>query len=404
MAASWDPPKHDTDPGHFPNIEVFAMSKMAKLATQLLLIPASLTLAQSSISEMPANLRESIEWVWNNRIVPKSAAAPIGEGSTVRQNLIFDQIYDNNGSLNYVIRWQSATKVTAAQRKGMETMIQKQINNWTQYLIGFEGWPFKEIPVKVVGIAVDNASLVLDPQPGEVVFTTFSQDGLHNEQPNIPANLPEAPLACSRMEHWDDPSYNYSACPQGAKGRFDMYLWATSNFNGGAGGDWGQRMAETYYLSNLTTTHITMLEHEIGHGFGITDFYGTAERPPNGFPTKLVMWAGNSPSITDWDAWMLRYIWSKLKTDKVRFPARSSDLLAQAKPALQSFRIVQGRLEITTTFDRAEIFDIRGARILEIAPSQSGASKIDISSLPKGVLKMRIVKDGMATSGSLIHQ
>lgn len=380
------------------------MSKMTKIALQSLLVSSSLAMAQTSISEMPANLRESIEWVWNNRIVPRSSAAPIGEGSTVRQNLIFDQIYDNDGSLNYVIRWQSAKSLTLAQRKGMETMIARQVNNWTQYLVGFEGWPFKEIPVKVVGVAVDNKALVVDPQPDEVVYTKYSQDGLSKDEPNIPANLPEAPLECSRMEHWENPSYTYAACPQGPKGRFDMYLWATTNFNGGVGGDWGQRMSDSYYLSNLNTTHITMLEHELGHGFGITDFYGTAERPPKGFPTKLVMWAGNSPSITEWDAWMLRYMWTKLKTDKVRFPTKSAGVLAQAGSASHSFRVTQGMLEISGAFDRAELFDIRGHRVLEIAPSRSESSKIGISSLPKGVLKVRIAKDGKTTSGSLLNQ
>lgn len=380
------------------------MTTMARNAIGALLISASATLAQTNISEMPANLKESIEWVWNNRIVPKSASAPIGEGSTVRQNLIFDQIYDNNGSLNYVIRWQSATKLTLAQRKGLETMIQRQINNWTKHLVGFEGWPFKDIPVKVVAVAVDNAALVVDPQPGEVIYTTYSADPVNKEDPKIPANLPYAPATCSRFEHFTESSYTYASCPQGSEGRFDMYLWATSNWNGGVGGDWGQRMADTYYLNNLNTEHITMLEHELGHGFGITDFYGAAERPPNGFPTKLVMWAGNSPSITEWDAWMLRYMWTKLKGDKVRFPPKSTGVLVQAMRASPTCRVYQGKLEIVGSFDRVEIFDIRGQRVLEVASIRSGTSEIDLSSLPKGVMKVRITMGGKITSGSLLHQ
>lgn len=379
------------------------MSKALNNALRILTVSASLAVAQTSISEMPSTLRESIEWVWSNRIVPRSTAAPIGEGSTVRQNLIFDQIYDNNGSLNYVIRWQSAKSLTLAQRKGLETMVSRQINNWTQYLVGFEGWPFKEIPVKVVGVAVDNASLVLDPQPGEVIYTAYSQDGLKKDEPSIPGNLPEAPLSCSRMEHWQDPSYTYASCPQGSKGRFDMYLWATSNFNGGVGGDWGQRMAETYYLSNLNTTHITMLEHEIGHGFGITDFYGTAERPPNGFPTKLVMWAGNSPSITEWDAWMLRYMWTKLKTDKVRFPPKASGVQGLAEAPLRPFQVRAGMLEVAGSFERAEVLDAQGRRIRTITPQSMEVSKISMSSMPKGVLQVRVLSAGVMASGSVVN-
>lgn len=380
------------------------MSKTAKVAIQSILVAASMTLAQTSISEMPANLRESIEWVWNNRIVPRSTAAPIGEGSTVRQNLLFDQIYDANGTHHWVIRWQSSKPLTLAQRKGLEAMAKRHVNNWTQYLVGFEGWPYKEIDVKVVGVAVDNASLVLDPQPGEVIHTRFTQDGLNKEDARIPANLPMAPDECSRMENWSNPSYTYAACPQGPNGRFDMYLWATANFGGGAGGDWGSRISDDYYLNNMNAAHATILEHELGHAFGITDFYGANERPPNGFPTKLVMWAGNSPSITEWDAWMLRYIWSKIKTDKVRFPPKTTGVLARAKPTPASFRAIQGQLEITGAFDRAEIFDLRGQRILELGSSQAASTSIGIASLPKGVLKVRVVKDGMATSGSLLNQ
>ncbi len=57
--------------------------------------------AEETISDMPANLKASIEWVWKNRISPKSSSAPIGEGSTIRKNLIFDQIYFEGGKLFY---------------------------------------------------------------------------------------------------------------------------------------------------------------------------------------------------------------------------------------------------------------------------------------------------------------
>ncbi|MNJ66081.1 hypothetical protein D3C77_621260 [compost metagenome] len=59
---------------------------------------------QSTVADMPSNYKSSIEWVWNNRIVK--------EGSTIRKNLIFDQIYAGKGTINYVVRWQSSKKVT----------------------------------------------------------------------------------------------------------------------------------------------------------------------------------------------------------------------------------------------------------------------------------------------------
>lgn len=376
---------------------------MPKFPALLLWLSGSLAFAQTSISEMPNDLRESIEWVWNNRIVPKSAQAPIGEGSTVRQNLIFDQIYDAGGSLQYVVKWQSSKTLSLAQRQGLQTMVQRQINNWTQYLTGFEGWPYGTIPVKIVGWAVDDAKLILDPQPGEVIYTTYSYDAINKDDPSIPANLPYAPATCSRFEHFTTSNYTYSSCPQGSQGRFDMYLWATANWKGGVGGDWGQRMADTYYLNNLNTAQITMLVHEIGHGFGITDFYGAAERPPNGFPTTLVMWAGNSNAVTKWDGWMLRYIWSKLKADQNRFPPRAavssavvvSSSAGVASSSSQSTTIVRhGKLEFNGAMDRVEILDIQG-RLLQVQNFRdSRSSSIALETLPKGMLLMRIVRTG----------
>ncbi|MDU5948605.1 MAG: dockerin, partial [Paenibacillus macerans] len=101
--------------------------------------------------------------------------------------------------------------------------------------------------------------------------------------------------------------------------RFDMYLWGTTNFGGGAGGDWGQRMSDDYILSTVNNNEIQITEHEIGHGFGMPDFYGENDRPPGGFPVPTIMWAGNSSKITDWDVWLLRYTWSQLKQDSQRF-------------------------------------------------------------------------------------
>ncbi len=50
------------------------------------------------------------------------------------------------------------------------------------------------------------------------------------------------------------------------------------------------------------------------------DFYEVPDRPPGGFPMPTIMWAGNSSTITNWDAWLLRYTWSQLKKDTARFP------------------------------------------------------------------------------------
>lgn len=261
------------------------------------------------LTDMPAELKSSIEWVYTNRMLK--------ENSVGRKNLIYDQIFAGKGTLNYVVRWQSAKNLTLQQRKDIERMLGRQINNWTKHLQGYDGWPYGEIAVKVVGWAVANPAQILDKQSGEIVYTTTTVDELSKSDPRIPAALPHAPNELSRFEHFSNPNYAY---PGGLDKRFDMYLWATSNFGGGAGGDWGQRMSDDYILSTVNQNEIQITEHEIGHGFGMPDFYEPQDRPPGGFPVPTIMWAGNSPTITNWDVWLLRYTWSQLKKDTSRFP------------------------------------------------------------------------------------
>jgi hypothetical protein len=265
-----------------------------------------------TLSDMPAEYKDAIEWVWENRI--------LDEQSTARKNLIFDQIIAGDGTLNYVVRWQSSKPLSLEQRQRMASMISTQINNWTKNLINYDGWEYDEIQVKIVGWAVADSSLILDPQPDEIIYTSTITDGLHAENSAVPELLPCAPDELSRAEHFYDSSYSY---PGGIDKRFDMYLWGTTGFEGGAGGDWGQRVSDDYILEMITEdaylNESEIIEHEIGHGFGITDFYGDDERPPQGFPENTIMWAGDSAVITQYDAWTLRYIWSQIKDEQGRF-------------------------------------------------------------------------------------
>ncbi|MDP4177306.1 MAG: dockerin type I domain-containing protein [Bacillota bacterium] len=294
------------------NLLMLSSTVFADTATNLS-VSSNVVLANQTssltLADMPSNLKSSIEWVWANRMVK--------EGSTNRKNTIFDQIYAGKGTLNYVVRWQSDKNLTLTQRKSMETMISRQINNWAKYLNGYDGWNYGNINVKVVGWACANASQILDKQPDEIIYTDTINDELNKINPSIPAALPVAPSELSRQDHFDDANYSY---PGGLDKRFDMYLWGTSNFEGGAGGDWGQRVSDDYILSILDADEAHIIEHEMGHGFGLPDFYEDTDRPPGGFPTATIMWAGDSMTITDWDVWMLRYTWSQLKKDTVRFP------------------------------------------------------------------------------------
>ncbi len=89
-----------------------------------------------------------------------------------------------------------------------------------------------------------------------------------------------------------------------------MSLWLTAGMTGGAGGDWGQRIGSEYYVGALDSENIHILLHEIGHGFGLDDFY---DWTPTGV-CCFIMNAGSAARITEFDTWMLRDWWRHLKS------------------------------------------------------------------------------------------
>ncbi len=287
--------------------------------------------AAENISAMPSEYQFAADWIWTNRIER--------EQSTARRNTIFDQIVAGKGTINYVVKWESYRTVTYEQRQKFEKMLSDSINAWNDRLVGYDDWPYDHIDVKIVGWAVIDKSCLSDLHDGEIVYedTKYydAQYDTSNGRDVIPDREPFAPAELSRFEHFADSSYQY---PGGLDKRFDMYMWATQGFPdiGGCGGDWGQRLSDTAYLSMIDGSGIHVLEHEIGHGFGMTDFYGGEGEadgfPPRGFPggENSIMMAGSATKITDFDGWMLRYMWSKIKNENGRFD------LANAQPETQT--------------------------------------------------------------------
>lgn len=276
---------------------------------------------QWTMADFPEEYRYAADWIWDNRIAV--------EKSTERRNTIFDQIVAGDGTINYVVRWQSYKSVTLEQRRQFEQLVSDSINGWTSWLSGWDGWKYDHVEVNIVGWAVLDKSVLLDLQPDEVVYDSLISDydasyDTSNGVETIPDKLPSAPAELSRFDHFMDTSYMY---PGGIDARFDMYLWATQGFPaiGGCGGDWGQRLSDDAYFNMLNGIGIHVLEHEIGHGFGMTDFYGGEGAsdgfPPGGFPggENSIMMAGSASKITDFDGWMLRYMWSMIKDEEGRF-------------------------------------------------------------------------------------
>ena len=216
------------------------------------------------------------------------------------RNYGWDQLVAGGGSINYCVRWDSTAHVTAAQRDAVAAALQRQYQKWMDQMLdngtGWNNWPYKQVPVKVVGWAVRDRS--------QLEWTDSSVDIYVND---INENAPQCGTPCGRFFHQDG---NYSGCPGGATHHYDHSLWLTAGFSGGAGGDWGQRIGSEYFMSNLTTDNIHILLHEMGHTYGLDDFYDWDPLPGQGF----IMKAGSATQITDFDKWMLRDFWRHLKS------------------------------------------------------------------------------------------
>lgn len=163
-------------------------------------------------------------------------------------------------SINVCVRWESSTAVTEAQRTQVASVVAAQYQQWFEWLYGYDNFPYSSIDVNVVGWAVTDASLLQGSTDGIDVYTSVDSEG-----------APECAPACGRFFHQDG---DYSGCSGGADRHYDQSLWLTDGFEGGAGGDWGQRIGREYFMEALSSEHVHILLHEMGHSFGLDDFYG----------------------------------------------------------------------------------------------------------------------------------
>jgi len=212
------------------------------------------------------------------------------------RNYGWDQVVANGGSINYCVRWDSSAPVSAALRDRVHASLARQFKKWMDVMVGHNAWPYQSVPLKVVGWAVRDRSTL-----------QWSDNSVDIYVNNIRENAPQCSEPCGRFFNQ---SGSYPNCPGGAGHHYDMSLWLTAGMNGGAGGDWGQRIGSEYYVGALDADNIHILLHEMGHSFGLDDFYDWTPTGVGGF----LMQAGSAAQITDFDAWMFRDWWRHLKS------------------------------------------------------------------------------------------
>lgn len=212
------------------------------------------------------------------------------------RNYGWDQLMANGGYINYCVRWDSSASVSAQLRDEIHAALQRQYKKWMDVMVGHNGFPYSNVPVRVVGWAVRDRA--------QLQWTDNSVDVYVGD---IRENAPQCSEPCGRFFNQNG---NYANCPGGAVRHYDHSLWLTDGFGGGAGGDWGQRMGREYFVNNREAENIHIFLHELGHTYGLDDFY---DWTPSG-QCCFLMKAGTASQITEFDRWMFRDWWRHLKS------------------------------------------------------------------------------------------
>ncbi|CAJ0542371.1 Ff.00g000440.m01.CDS01 [Fusarium sp. VM40] len=279
----------------------------------------------------PSDLKAPLQEVWDHYVKTYDG------GLDANVNTGFHQIMANKGYLNICVRWDSSATLTEAQRTKIAKVYDQQYQKWFKWLYGYNGFPYSNVKVNIVGYAVKNKSQLQGSTTGYDVYTELDADG-----------IPMCPVACARDAHLDG---DYSGCKAGADRHYDHSLWLTDGLEGGFGHNWGQQVGREYFMNNLDSDNIHILLHEMGHTFALDDFY---DWTPTGI-TKFIMLAGASMEITDFDGWMLRNWWyylsqkNKWSSTKASASAASSTAITPAKAADKVVTTTKAATKATTT-------------------------------------------------------
>ncbi|KAF4129192.1 putative cellulose-binding family II [Phytophthora infestans] len=164
-------------------------------------------------------------------------------------------------------------------------MLERQYTAWNRWLIGYGCWPYNEIKINMVGFAVKDASLFdwTDDSLGKIYAGDLDADG-----------VPQCPTACYRF--YDVGIQNWSDTKGCENEPFDLSLWPKQGLEGGFGYDWGQGVNLENMVQNIDEEILHVVAHEIGHGFGLPDFYEEEDKPSKDMAPAIMM-AGSSVSL-----------------------------------------------------------------------------------------------------------
>ncbi|KAG3137254.1 hypothetical protein PI126_g17471 [Phytophthora idaei] len=238
-----------------------------------------------------------LDWVWQNRIGPNAKPKQdVNWNVMANKNFLMDKFVHNKGSINYCVRWDSSTNLEKSVASKFQGILERHYNKWNKWLEGYNCWPFTELKVNMVGWAAKDKSQFqwADNSLGPFYEGSVGSDG-----------APQCPDECYRF--YDNVNNRWSDTSACTGEPFNVSFWLKEDIPYGFGYDWGQEVSLNDTMNNLDEENIMFIGHEIGHGFGLPDFYGLETKPSKDFPNSIMM-AYSSSTITPSDGWMLRRI------------------------------------------------------------------------------------------------
>jgi len=247
-------------------------------------------------SDPPANVAGWVDESW---------AAQLGNNVKSRKAWNLDNVMLNGGSMNLCVRWGATSVVPDSVKMNLAGTTERWFNDWFKGLGSYGCFPYGTgISVKITGWAVKSGQeALLSGITGVPIYNETDGDG-----------EPKCPDACSSFVHWD---HVFSSCPGGDANHSDYWLWFDDALpgDGGAaavGGDWGLRMPVSTFVQAFDRTSFNIVEHEMGHGFGIQDYYDWTGSTPSG-GSIMIVGSTSSQAPTTGDLWLLRRTWKEMK-------------------------------------------------------------------------------------------
>ncbi|GMF56737.1 unnamed protein product [Phytophthora fragariaefolia] len=244
-----------------------------------------------------------LDWVWEHRIGPNADLSKESNWNVMaNKNWLMDHFVHNKGSMNYCVRWDTDNTLSRSVASEFKGVLERHFNAWNDWLVGYNCWPFTELKVNMVGFAARQASQFewTDDSLGTIYEGNVDSDG-----------VPQCPDECHRF--YDNVNNVWSDTRSCKGDPFDVSLWLKEDIPYGFGYDWGQEVSLNNTMQNLYDRNIMFIGHEIGHGFGLPDFYGLEDKPATDFPNSIMM-AYSSTTITPSDGWMLRRVLDRVRS------------------------------------------------------------------------------------------